>query len=159
MKTKVLALVGTALGVLLLSGGAVMASDWFRFESTLVAKGTLATPVEVSSNGIDFSTEGPTDVRTLHVAFGPSGHSGWHMHPGLVVVVVLEGSVINEIACHPGVTYGTGQSFIEPPMTAGRVSNASTTLRAVTIATLVTPKNAAPRIEAAVPNCATPADD
>jgi quercetin dioxygenase-like cupin family protein len=158
MKTKALALLSTALGVLVLGGVAVMASASLGFTSSRVATGTLATPAEVSYQGIEFSTEAPTDVVTLRVTFDPAGYSGWHMHPGLVVVVVIEGSVINQIGCH-ATPYGVGQSFIEPPMTAGQVKNASTTTKAVTIATLVVPKASALRIEALAPNCATPTDD
>jgi len=159
MKTKVLALFSTALGVLVLGAGVAMATGSVGFSATLIAKGTIATPVKVSVNGIKFSTKGPTDVINQRVTFDPAGNSGWHMHPGLVIVTVIEGSVATASGCHSPTVYGVGQSFVEPPMKAGYVKNTSTTVRAVTFATLVIPQGVAGRIDAPAPVCTTPTDD
>ena len=110
-------------------------------------------------NGIEFSTERSTDVINLRVTFDPAGNSGWHMHPGLVIVTVIEGSVATGSGCKSPAVYGVGQSFIEPPMEAGYVKNTSTTVRAVTFATLVVPHGVGARIDAPAPVCRTPNDD
>jgi quercetin dioxygenase-like cupin family protein len=155
MKTKVLALFSTGLGVLVLGAGVAMATVSVGFSASIIAKGTIAKPVEVSVKGIEFSTKGPTDVINQRVTFDPAGNSGWHMHPGLVFVTVIEGSVATASGCQSPVVYGVGQSFVEPPMEAGYVKNTSTTVRAVTFATLVVPHGVAPRIDAPAPVCRT----
>ena len=154
MKTKAFALFAVVISAIFLSSSTVVATPGKDFGATVLAKGTLAGPTEMNALGVEFSTEGSTDVWVQQVDFGPGGHSGWHMHPGLVVVVVAIGSVTNHVDCGPTQVYTVGQSFVEPPMTPGIVSNASSTAPARTFATLVVPAGRAPRIDVPVaPDC------
>lgn len=38
-------------------------------------------------------TRGASDVYMQEVAFAPGGHSGWHTHPGLLVLTVVSGEL------------------------------------------------------------------
>lgn len=50
------------------------------------------------------------------IVIGPGGHTGWHSHPGPVVVLVKSGALTfydgEDPACTPR-TYETGQAFID----------------------------------------------
>ena len=153
MKTRVFALFAFAISAVLLSSSTVVATPGVGFGATLLAKGTLAGPVEMDALGVSFSTEGSTDVWVQQVDFAPGGNSGWHQHPGLVLVAVKIGAVTNRVGCGPAQVYSVGQSFLEPPMTAGIVSNASSTAPARTFATVVVPAGRAPRIDVPAPDC------
>jgi hypothetical protein len=70
-----------------------------------------------------------------HLAAG--GTSGWHTHPGPVIVNVTEGQVIvtNANDCRPR-TYGPGQAFVDPGQGNVHIaSNASGTDQAKAVAT------------------------
>jgi len=154
MKTKVFAVVAVAMGVVFLSGNAVMATPPVGLTAKVLAKGTLAKPVEIEALGVQFSTEGATDVYVQQVDFAPGGNSGWHEHPGLVLIAVATGAVIATTGCQAGHLYSAGQSFVEPPLTPIFVANASSSSPAQNFATLVVPAGRAPRIELpGAPNC------
>ena len=145
MKTKMLILLAAVCGAFLLGGGVVLAGPPIGFTATIVSDGKIAKATEISANGIEFSS--PKNARVIVQVgdFVPGGTSGWHTHPGLTVVTVTDGSVINYVACHAGVIYTKGQSFVEPPSTPGDVDNTSTTLAAHVMATLIVPDGMAPR--------------
>ena len=46
----------------------------------------------------------------------PGGHTGWHSHPGPVVVVVQQGplTLYDSADCSSGHTYGAGKAFVDP---------------------------------------------
>lgn len=60
----------------------------------------------------------PRDASTTvfaRVRFDPEGTSGWHTHPGPVIVNIVEGQleIINERDCIAR-TYSAGEAFIDP---------------------------------------------
>lgn len=147
MKTKALVFFAVVVGAVFLASNAVMASPPVGFTAKVLAKGTLAKPAEIGALGIRFSTEGSTDYFVQQVDIAPGGRSGWHEHPGLVLVAVATGSVIVHIGCKAAQHYSAGQTFVEPPLTPTLVENASSTAPAQNFATLVVPAGRAPRIE------------
>jgi quercetin dioxygenase-like cupin family protein len=151
LKTKVFLVLAVALGVVLLGSNAVMATTAVGFKLTLLAKGTLSQPTEIKALGVKFSTEEATDVYVQQVDIAPGGISGWHEHPGLVMVAVAIGAVNVTTGCDGGHLYSAGQTFVEPPLTPIMVANASSTSPAQNFATLVVPAGRAPRIELAGP--------
>jgi quercetin dioxygenase-like cupin family protein len=160
MKTRAFVFLAVAIGAIFLSSNAVTASPAVGFTAKVLAKGTLAGPVEIEGLGIQFSSEGSTDVFVQQVDIAPGGRSGWHEHPGLVIVAVATGSVIVHTGCQAGQLYSAGQSFVEPPLTPILVENASSTLPAQNFATLVVPTGRAPRIElAGAPDCSARESD
>jgi quercetin dioxygenase-like cupin family protein len=154
LKTKAFALFAVVISAIFLSSSTVVATPGQDFGATVLAKGTLAGPAEMDALGVHFSTEGSADVLVQQIDFGPGGHSGWHSHPGLIIVTVVTGAVIVRVDCWPAQLFSVGQSFIEPPLTPGIVANASSTVPARTFASLLVPAGRSPRIDVpTAPDC------
>jgi quercetin dioxygenase-like cupin family protein len=118
-------------------------------------RATLSDSVQVNQDRIKFQTKDSTDVLVQTITFQPQGTSGWHFHPGIVIVVVESGQVTTHDANCQTVTYGPHQSFVESGTLPFMVSNESTTDKAVVYATLVVPAGSVFRIEVAPPACAS----
>jgi quercetin dioxygenase-like cupin family protein len=84
----------------------------------------------------------PRDASSVIVAkvtWAPEGTSGWHTHPGPVIVSVAEGELelVNDRDCVAR-TYTAGEAFIDPGQGNVHVaSNPSTTDQAVAYATFL----------------------
>lgn len=152
MKTKMFVLLAIACGAFLLGSGVVLAAGT-GFTATILAKGTIAKSSKMSAHRIEFSAPKNVRVITQQVDFAAGGSSGWHTHPGLVVVTVTIGSLRVTDGCHAPVVYEAPQSFIETPDTAGLVENVSTTTAAQSFATVIVPQELAPRTDVPAPNC------
>jgi hypothetical protein len=64
--------------------------------------------VKIRSDGVKMQTPRQTDVRVQRFEFQPGGSTGWHHHPGLVIIAVETGSLTFwDAKCHP-TTYGPG---------------------------------------------------
>ena len=153
MKTKALALFAFVIGAVVLSSGTVVATPGSGFGATVVSKGTLAGPVKLEGLGLKLSTKATTDMVIQQIDIAPGGQSGWHQHPGLVLVTVVIGAVNVQVECEPAQTFSAGQSFVEPPLTTVIVTNASTTAPGRNFATLVVPTGRALRIDVPAPDC------
>jgi quercetin dioxygenase-like cupin family protein len=154
MKVKALVFLAAVVGAVFLGSNAAMATPPAGFTAKVLAKGTLARSVEMEALGIQFSTEGSTDVFVQQVDIAPGGSSGWHEHPGLVIVAVATGAVIVHAGCDSGQKYSAGQTFVEAPLTPMLVENASSTAPAQNFASVVVPAGRAPRIELpTAPDC------
>ena len=117
-------------------------------------RATLSESVQVNQDRIKFQTKDPTDVLVQTITFQPLGTSGWHFHPGVVIVVVESGTVTTHDANCQTRTYGPHESFVESGTTPFMVSNESDTTNAVVYATLVAPAGTPFRIETDLPACA-----
>ncbi len=117
-------------------------------------RATLSDSVQVNQDRVKFQTKDPTDVLVQTITFQPQGSSGWHFHPGVVIVVVESGQVTTHDASCQTATYGPHQTFVESGTDPFMVSNESATDRAVVYATLVVPAGSPFRIESAPPACA-----
>ena len=160
MKTKVFVVLAVAIGAVFLSSNAVMATPPVGLTAKVLAKGTLSNPAEIKALGVKFSTEQSTDVYVQQVDIAPAGTSGWHEHPGLVMVVVASGAVVVTNGCDAARQYSAGQSFVEPPLTPILVENASSISPAQNFAALVVPAGRAPRIELpGAPECSATESD
>ena len=88
--------------------------------------------VHVNSDRVKFQTKDATDVRIQRQVFAAGSYSGWHHHPGVLMVAVLEGAVtLTDSACN-SVTYGPGEAagavFVEggdEPIQASSVNGAT----------------------------------
>jgi len=88
-------LVVAAIGVgFLLTVGAALATPGMGILSAPVqARGTLGPNVGPnfvlnSKSGVHLKALGSTDVVTQQIRIAPGGHTGWHSHPGPVLVTV-----------------------------------------------------------------------
>jgi quercetin dioxygenase-like cupin family protein len=117
-------------------------------------RATLSDSVEVNQDRIKFQTKDPVDLITQKVTFDAHATSGWHYHPGVVLVVVESGQITTHDANCNTKTYGAGQAFVESGTDPFMVSNESDTVPAVDIATIASPAGGPFRIETDPPPCA-----
>jgi quercetin dioxygenase-like cupin family protein len=120
----------------------------FNFTTTPLATGDLTHKVKLNSDRVKFQTKGPTDVRVARIDFAPGARSGWHHHPGIVIVTVLSGAVTYTRSDCSSKTYGPGQPdgavFIEA---GDDPAQASSTTGATSYATFIAPRGAGFRID------------
>jgi len=149
------------------------------FGSTPVARGTAeAFDIRSSTAGFDveIKTKGNTDIAVSNVVVVPGGTSGWHSHPGPVLVVVKTGTITFYRAGNHGgqngddehwnngrnapkctrTDYPAGSAFVEVPA-PGHVMLAKNegSIEATVTATYFAPPGAALRIDQPAPggNC------
>ena len=106
-----------ALGVFPLVVGAALATPGLVTSAPVHARGTVADGLIVNSkSGIHLKTKGSTDFVTQQVVFPGGGHTGWHSHPGPVLVTVKRGALrliyADDEAC-AGTVYEAGDSFVD----------------------------------------------
>ena len=113
--------------------------------------------VHVNSDRVKFQTKGPTDVRVQKLVFAAGSFSGWHHHPGIIIVSVESGAVTLWNSDCGSTTYGPGLPdgavFVEG---GDSPVQATSTTGATAYLTYVAP-NANPlvfRIEDSPPPCA-----
>jgi quercetin dioxygenase-like cupin family protein len=68
----------------------------------------LDETVHFNSDRVKFQTKDPTDVRVQELVFAPGGFSGWHHHPGIIIVAVESGEVTLWMSDCSSKTYGPG---------------------------------------------------
>lgn len=94
-----------------------------------------------SADGVKLRTKGATDVAVATITSPPGGSSGWHSHPGVVLVAVQAGTVtLYDDNCETK-QYGPGQAFVEVGDDPSLVRN-NTTTNAVLYVTYIVPKDA-----------------
>ena len=143
-----------ALALVVVFAGTALATGAINFTPTLLARGTLNERVHVHSSAGEFEAKGPLDFVTQTITFGAPGTSGWHSHPGMVLVTVASGTLVRYEADCSSKAYGPGSAFLESGNHAGLVRNESTTTPAVVYVTFVVPKGTtALRIDKPNPGC------
>ena len=130
-----LAVVGTALA----TSGSVAVTTFVR--ATIDGNKPHDGVKAYSGDDVKLQTKGATDVVMQTITSPPGGSSGWHSHPGVVLVAVQSGTVtLYDADCHTK-QYGPGQAFVEIGDDAMLVRN-NTTSNAVLYVTLIVPKSA-----------------
>ena len=148
------------------------------FVSTPVARGTAEAFHIRSTDGFDveIKTKDNTDIAVSNVVVSPGGTSGWHSHPGPVLVIVKTGAItFYRAGKHSGLdgdaenrdngangptctrtVYPAGSAFVEVPA-PGHVMLAKNEggIEATVTATYFAPPGAALRIDKPWPggNC------
>jgi hypothetical protein len=64
--------------------------------------------VHLNSERVKFQTKDATDVRIQKIVFAPGSFSGWHHHPGMVLLAVESGAVTFWKSDCSSKTYGPG---------------------------------------------------
>jgi quercetin dioxygenase-like cupin family protein len=129
------------------------------FTPTLVGRGNLGTfHVKSKANGYDvqLKSHDNTDIAVATIGVAPGGHSGWHFHPGPVLVIVKVGTITfyhgDDPTCTP-THYAAGSAFIEEGGDVGIARNETAGVDTV-VATFFVPAGSVTRIDAAAPgNC------
>jgi quercetin dioxygenase-like cupin family protein len=130
------------------------------FTSTLVGRGNLGTfHVQSKADGYDveLKSHDNTDIVVANIVVTPGGTSGWHSHPGPVLVVVKTGTLTiyhgDDPSCSP-TPHPAGTSFVEEGGMVHIARNEGA-VDATTTATYFVPAGAPQRIDEAAPgNCA-----
>jgi hypothetical protein len=111
----------------------------FRGDPPLVTANFDQT-VQQNSDRVKLQTKDATDVRVQRIVFDPGGYSGWHHHPGIVIVAVATGTVTFTHSDCSSKTYGpglpNGAVFVEG---GDDPAQASSTTGATVYATYVAP--------------------
>lgn len=97
------------------------------------------------------------DIVVSELSFAPGGFSGWHSHPGKVIVGVARGAVTiyrgSDPAC-AGTTYQAGDVFVERAHAVHEARNEGTVAAVVNVTYLNVAPGGSPRIDEAQPaNC------
>jgi quercetin dioxygenase-like cupin family protein len=136
-------------------GQAGLASSGSGTTTTILGhRATLSDSVQVNQDRVKFQTKDPTDMLVQTITFKPHAYTGWHYHPGVVIVVVESGQVTTHDSSCQTKTYGPHQTFVESGTEPFMVSNESDTTNAVVYATLIVPAGDPFRIETDPPACA-----
>ena len=145
-----------ALALIVVFAGTVLATGASGFHPSILSRGTLSEPVHFNTGEVKFQTKGSVDFVTATVNFDAPGSSGWHAHPGVVLVTVASGSlVVYDDHCSATV-HAAGSAFTESGDDAGLVRNESTTTPAVVYVTYLVPAgtpNSGLRIDKDNPGC------
>lgn len=125
--------------------------------NTVPVVGTLPAHTRAHQDGISLKVRSETTVRTFTLTYPVGSSSGWHSHPGIVLAVVQQGTVVRQVGCRQE-QFTVGQSFTE--VAPHEVSNLylrrdqQGAVDAVLSITQLFPKNApTARIEQDPPRC------
>ena len=102
--------IAATLGVVLIGALAAVAlgSPGSGTSSTNLVTADFAKTAQVNSDRVKFKTKDATDVRVQRLDFTAGGYSGWHHHPGMIIVAVQSGALtLTDAECN-SVTYGPG---------------------------------------------------
>lgn len=135
--------------------GTAFATGASGFHGTPLARGTMSESVQFNTGEVKFQTKAAVDFAMATVTIDPLGSSGWHEHPGVVLVTVKAGTVtFYDQNCTP-TTHATGTSFVEAAGDGpGLARNESATDPAIVYVTYIVPADAALRIDTLLnPGC------
>lgn len=113
---------------------------------TIVAQGTTDAQLHVQSVG-------SSKVVFQKVTLQPGGFTGWHTHPGPLLVVVESGTLTHYDARCGVETYTAGQAFEETPREVHQGANLGSEPVVLDV-TYVVPAEGPLREDAAAPSCA-----
>ena len=75
---------------------------------TTLVTANFDNPTQLNSDRVKFQTKDSTDVRIQRLDFAPGSFSGWHHHPGMVLLAVESGAVTFWKSDCSSKTYGPG---------------------------------------------------
>jgi quercetin dioxygenase-like cupin family protein len=101
---------------------------------------------------LHLSTSGPSNFYVQDFVVAPGGYSGWHHHPGVLLLTVKEGSIDWYDGDCTKTTYTAGQSFTESDAVHDLVNSGYVNARV--FVAYITMKDEPRRLENAQPVCA-----
>ena len=149
----------TILGIAAIStlATAAIASPGSGISSAILVTANLDEEGQFNSDRVKLQTKDKTNVRVQRLTFAAGAYSGWHHHPGVIIVAVQSGIVTLSDSNCGSKNYGPGQPngavFIEGHDNAMEARSAG---GAVVYVTYVVPAASPPvfREEDGVPSCA-----
>lgn len=140
-----------------LTATALLASPGSGLTSTVFVTATNQYDALINHDRVKFQTKDPTVVRVQKLVFAAGGYSGWHHHPGTIIVAVESGIVTLFDANCGSKSYGPGNPngsvFVEGHDEAQQAYSAA---GATVYVTYIAPNASPPvfRIEDEIPACA-----
>jgi quercetin dioxygenase-like cupin family protein len=144
-------------GLLTLGGAAAVAALALGLFGSHVARGDVS-PLQIialafgsNDDGTDnLHVKGPSDVLQTELVFQPGAETGWHTHPGPVVVVIKTGALTETHSNGCTTVHPAGSAFFE---TKGEVHKATNQTSGVTdvYPVFLSPAGAQPLIPASDP--------
>ncbi|MEP6599242.1 MAG: hypothetical protein ABJB98_07335 [Actinomycetota bacterium] len=110
--------------------------------TTLLSRATLANQTILNTRAVQLHTFQPVDVAVFHSVVEAGWTSGWHSHPGPVLVAVKSGSLQFKTANCATTTVTAGQVY---PEGAGVPIKATALTAAEWYTTMLIPAGAKPR--------------
>ncbi len=98
--------------VVFLAGTAVATSP-SGASGTWLTRATLTESVHFNSGEIKFQTKEPVDFVTQTITFAATSTSGWHAHPGVVMVSVTSGALTHYASDCSFEIVSAGEAFVE----------------------------------------------
>jgi quercetin dioxygenase-like cupin family protein len=148
------ALAVTALGLTagVLAASPARATPPAGVTTEILGSGTTLAGFKAHVDGIKVESKNTASFTVAHLTFAPGGTTGWHVHPGPVLVIVKTGSVTKYSAqdC-TAQTYTAGQAFVENGPTDENMVRNDGSVPAETIVTFITPPGAPIRDDAPPP--------
>jgi quercetin dioxygenase-like cupin family protein len=145
-----------AAALVIAFAGTTFATAANGFHGTILAHGTNPTIARINDGDIKFQTKAAVDFVSATVSIDPLGSSGWHSHPGIVLVTVAAGAVSFYAADCSVILHPAGTSFVESDGDTGLARNESATTAAVVYVTYIVPAgtpNSGLRIDQPNPGC------
>lgn len=116
------AVIAAALGAgfVLLVGAAIATPGMGILSAPVHARGTIepakGNKLNVFGEFVQLKLKGSQDFVTQQIVIAGGGHTGWHSHPGPVLVTVKSGALrliyADDASCQ-GTVYEAGESFID----------------------------------------------
>jgi quercetin dioxygenase-like cupin family protein len=124
-------------------------------EQDIHAHGSLAIPSMEEDFGAMVATDGAANIIEQEVSFAPGGTTGWHTHPGVVLLTLTADSgPVEWYDSHCGKTvYSAGDSWTEGTKLHDVVNRGST--NATFLVTYIVAKDVLKRTDESAPRCAT----
>ena len=151
--SKRIAWPATALAAATLAGVALATPGSGITPTVHVDRNTMTEPVRLNSDRIKFQTKDPVNVRVQTLRMAPGAATGWHSHPGFVIVSITQGTQTLYSADCSSRTISAGESFVETGEEAMLARN-ETSSDVVLVVTYVAPQGAPFRIDQPNPGCA-----
>lgn len=151
MKIKRIVILGlTAAG---LTASVAVATPGLFVSASTPVRGTVAEPFKVEIEGVlKLKTKRPIDVVDQTLTLQPGGHTGWHSHPGPVLVVVKSGTFTlydgDDPRCAPHV-FNAGSAFVDSGGGHVHIGRNEGTAAVELSATYLLPVGAGPRTDVA----------
>jgi hypothetical protein len=141
--------------VLFLSSAFVVASPGSGISQVSTrGDGVISGRVNVNTpHVVHLKTYGDIRVLDQELTIGPLGHTGWHRHPGPVLVTVVSGTFRYQVADCSFTDYRTGETVVDTGEVVHRGTNPSEADSTSLSITYLTPVGAPLRIEADAVSC------
>jgi quercetin dioxygenase-like cupin family protein len=164
MNTKTKVLLGCALAASITAGLAMATPTMGAWYNVILSTGTserdIHTQVHLALPGMDedFSavlvTEGASNIIQQEIKFSPGGTTGWHTHPGIVLLTLAADSgPVDWYDSRCGKTvYNAGDSWTEGTKLHDVVNRGSTDVHF--LVTYIVAKDVNKRTDQAAPRCA-----